>query len=840
MSSNDAATVRSLLLTRRGKVFVTSTGPRLPEEQVRAVELELADLGYVVSLRLRARLSTCSLDELVGFRAWALRVLAAHRGADRSHEPLFRSFPNGVPTNTLDLWWLKVLAHFLQSDRQPCVFCLRTGTTHVLDPCLHVVCDHCFDGADYSACPVCEHHVDRSSPFFRAVPARVTPAERVVFELLDVGGDVNEEARALFASLCARTQALSPDDRDALVVLLGEYRTQALAWLPPEIPVRENIAIVFGTLFGACHADEVLPHARRHMSTATDVLRFIAVLSGTDGSLARETINVPVPAANVPGGKVYAARKVARFRMARLSRPLRRALFGVLEGLEPERLVEDMLRHRSYWVWAGEFLHPSEHAAKFPRVARAFEIVRGATPEHRGWTSRVEAALGARDVDAAVALLAERPGELARRLDHLLRTATGDATRDYVLATFARAVPALATPMLLTLRSHFPARATRAGVRVYWPKGRVARGVSAPDARAVLPSAVTAPAIDAIERELLRRFAAKPAFDACVLDDALRSIVAPFNERTASRAAISLPRGSRVLVPPSKIVRLFLHWCQPPNGTQTDIDLSVGLYDDAWRPIGVCSYYELQARAPDRTLLAQSAGDLRDAPWPDGATELVDLHCDAALAAGVRYAAMVVTNYAGLPFSELERAFAGIQLRDDPGGAYFDPRTVELKFAVDGANGVFMPLVFDLQAGDLHWLDVQAKGNLALNSVASSNNAITKICPELISYFGSGVRASMLDLGRLHAAARCGRVFVRDGDGFVLYVRRPDEDASAFHSRLVRGEADEPRARPPSPDGAPVLALLHRGNLELPARSASYALFRESVTPSLAASDLLG
>jgi hypothetical protein len=42
-------------------------------------------------------------------------------------------------------------------------------------------------------------------------------------------------------------------------------------------------------------------------------------------------------------------------------------------------------------------------------------------------------------------------------------------------------------------------------------------------------------------------------------------------------------------------------------------------------------------------------------------------------------------------------------------------------------------------AGPGHGLDVFARGKLALNNVASSNAAITRICPELISYFGNGV-----------------------------------------------------------------------------------------------------
>jgi hypothetical protein len=53
----------------------------------------------------------------------------------------------------------------------------------------------------------------------------------------------------------------------------------------------------------------------------------------------------------------------------------------------------------------------------------------------------------------------------------------------------------------------------------------------------------------------------------------------------------------------------------------------------------------------------------------------------------------------------------------------------------------------------LHWLDVYSTGEFEFNNVASSNSAITTICPTMIDYFASGTRTTMLDLARLHAAA---------------------------------------------------------------------------------------
>jgi hypothetical protein len=511
--------------------------------------------------------------------------------------------------------------------------------------------------------------------------------------------------------------------------------------------------------------------------------------------------------------------------------------------MDSDRLIEDMLRHRSYWVWVGEFLHPHEYGSRFPKTAQAFLIVRKKAPDGRkaphfqSWYAKLEQSIRVRDIDAMLTKLVERPGELARRLDHALRVADSETASNRVIAAFNSRVNSFATPVLLTLRTHLPKRQAKADIRVYWPKGRVALGVSGADLRSLLCCPTIQPAIHAIDGELLRRFAGKPQFSNCLIDEQLKQIVVPFNERTASASAVSLPRGSRVPVPPGKLIRLFLHWCQPKGGRTTDLDLSVAFYDDAWRYLGVCSYYQLEFGRADGEFIARSAGDLRDAPWPDGATEFVDLHRDKALAAGMRYAVAVVNAYAGLPFSLLERGFAGVMLRDDPGGYHFDPRTVHLKFALNGENGVFLPLVLDLRDGILHWLDMHARGMFEMNNVETSNRAITKICPELMAYFASGVRPSMFDLALLHAAARCQRVTVRSRQ-LTQFVRRTGEEIGQFHRRLMNGEADGLASEIPQ-TGTPTLAMMYQGDVDLPEGSMSYALFRERVTPSLSATDLL-
>jgi hypothetical protein len=832
------AATRAVLLRRRGLLFVEGGGASsVPEDRLKALEVEWAALGHVPSTRLRARLAQLSLAELGEVHRWVCGVLARQLGADRVHEPLFRSFPDAIPDDTIELWWRKVLSHFVQEIDQPCLFCGAVGTTHVLDPCLHVVCDHCFDGASYSACPVCEHKVDRASPFFQPSPERKLSAkEKVSLKRLDLGEDPDAQTRALFAGFCDRKQAMSPNDRHDLETIVLDLGATVLGWLPEKIPVKENVALVFGTLFTVVDPAVVLPVAQRYLQTATDVLRFLAVLSGAGASLLPKARHRMV-------GHAYVHQMVHRFPMAKLGRPLRRALLGLMEGFDHEALTEDMLRHRSFWVWAGEFLHPHEYAKRFPKVARAFQVVRKFAPDgtrapaFAGFKARLEAAANARDAPAMLTLLRDRPGELGRRLDHALRVAGKDRRAiDEIVHAFGRVAPRLSTPLLLTLYRFLPARLRPVERRVYWPKGAVTTGFSAPDERVPLSADAVSAAMNAVTAELLRRFGEKPALDTVMIDEALRQVMVPFNERTASRSAVALPRGSVVPVPREKIVRMFLHWCQPEKGTWTDIDLSVGFYTDTWQEAGVCSYYHLKLTDRRGQTIATSGGDLRSAPFPDGASELVDVDWSRALGAGARYAVMVVNNYSGMPFSLLERGFAGLMLRDDAGGLHFDPRTVELKFDLQGENGVYMPLVLDLREGVLHWLDVYAEGQLVFNNVATSRRAITNICPTLMQYFASGIRPTMYELALLHAASRSQTVLVR-GSTVQRFRRREGEEEAAFHARLARGEGGE--AATFSVGAGPTLAALYRGDVALPDGTERYVLFPGQVTSTLSASDLI-
>ncbi|MER5786470.1 MXAN_6230/SCO0854 family RING domain-containing protein, partial [Streptomyces mobaraensis] len=666
--------------------------------------------------------------------------------------------------------------------------------------------------------PLVRARSDPAPPFLLpTAPRRAAgpgPALPARLRVLSHGGGpdaLEAAARAELTALLSRTGALSPQDGDDLDDLLADRHRTALDWLPKDVPGRETKARLLAWLLADPAAHPVtLPAATALITTATDVLRLLAVRSGGDAGL----VDVP--------------------RFAAVPRPLRRALLAVLDGLDPLLVAEDLRRHAGLWKRAAERLHPFEHADRYPRAALAFADLRGfrltddalsarlravcpadartgtrvALP---GWAARVETALAAGDVDTALPLLARRPGELLRRLDHLLRLAdgAGEDRTDAILTALGPAAARVSPAVLLSALGALRTRAAGDGRdRVFFPKGGTARAHLVPDGRAPLPAATVGRVVDLLTGELLRRAGTLPPTEVAVVDAALDGVVAPFTERTASRALVTLPRGSRLPVPEGRTLRLFLHWTESPASGRTDLDLSTAFFDASWRHVGTCDYTNLRFRKT----AAVHSGDLTSAPPPDGASEFVDLDLGKLAKAGVRYVVAVVFSFNSVPFEELAEGFAGLMVRDEPGGrgSVFDPRQVEQRFDLTGRAHACVPLVVDVAERTMRWLDVVKGVTGTYHAVHRHADDLALLGRGLTELFGSGARVGLGELARLHAAARARTVVVRWGEGTRrAYRRRDGEDVVCFARRIGSADEDGPVGVP-----APGLAFLYHGDVE--------------------------
>ncbi|MER0476856.1 MXAN_6230/SCO0854 family RING domain-containing protein [Streptomyces sp. Edi2] len=842
----------AVLLSRRGAVYLPAPAgkPGLEAQAgVALLEADLLERGYLLSAGLSKALAGLDTHALTAQGRALLADIDHALGADRDHTPLFRGFPESTPKDTLAFYVERVLTILVQTPQQPCVLCGADGTVHAVSPCAHLVCRTCFDGTDFSACPICHRQLDVDEPFLRPQRARRAPrpsrALPARLRLLFHGGDLtarSSHAAHELGALIARTTALSPQDADDLAVLLETRdRSEAPAWLPEAIPGRETKALVLAWLLADPTAYEVtLPTASAQLTTATDVLRLLVVRSGGDAGL------VTVP------------------RFAAVPRPLRRALLAVLDDLAPTLMAEDMRRHAKAWKHAAERLHPFEYAARYPRAALAIATLRNFRLTGDGlsqrlrttaqtlptvtasdakitiplWSSKVEAALADRDSTAAVALLAQRPGELLRRLDHLLRLADRHGA-DIVLSAVEQAVPQVSPAVLLSALGQIRTRARRHRERVYFPKGGNAKAHIVEDKRTPLPADVVDRAVDTMTGEVLRRTSALKPVDTAVIDAALDGVIAPFAERTASRALVTLPRGTELPVPAGRTARLFLHWMESDASGRTDLDLSIAMFSAEWGHIGTCDYTCLRYMRD----AAVHSGDLTSAPAPRGASEFVDLDLDKLAAAGVRYVVASVFSYNNVAFDDLAEAFAGLMVRDDDGeaGDVFEPRQVEQRFDLTGRARASVPMIIDVSGRTMRWLDVVQGVTGTNHAVHRHVDALATLGSGLTGLFTSGARIGLGELANWHAAGRASTVIRRHTDESVsVYQRHTDENVATFAARIgtpaVDSVADVQLHKAQ-------LAYVLRGDFDLSPGSEVFALYPAGLDADmvnlLTASDLI-
>lgn len=857
-----------MLLRRLRTVYVDQAGPRPGDPSTApglvALEAELLDRGFAPTAELHAALAWLGPAGLGDAGRELIRHIDAALGADRTHMPMFRSFPASVPDDTFQLYVDRVFTLLLQWPNQPCVLCGTVGSVHPVSPCAHLVCRECWDGADYAGCPICHRRIDGADAFLKPEHSRGSRELAVgPLKLLALGKDAKADAVRALLRLLARRTPLPPQDRDDVKILLA-HAPADLGWFPEDIPVRQTKALVLGMLLLDRHtraaATELLA---THLTTATDVLRLLCVWSGGEADL------------------------LAPPRMRSLPRALRRRLLGVLEELAMPSLVEDVLRHPVAWKRAAETLHPYESYARHPKAALAFAVLR-ATDTSEGalgaallrtaaehpeavrvdgdrvkaatWAARVEQALHAADTPAALGLLAQRPGELLRRLDHLLRLRELDVLPAEFGDVLRRVLPEAGPGPLLAALGRLRIRHLPGERRVFFPRGQVIHSYTIDDTRAPLSPKVTGEVCALLEAEALRRLADGPRLDLTVLDSALTGLAVPAAESAAVKALVAVPRGSTQPLPEGEVLRLFLHWMQPAK-KEVDLDLSVALYDADWNFAGLCDYTNLVHEGRS----AVHSGDLTSGPAPDGATEYVDLDLTALADLGVRFALPVVFSFNDVPFELLLDAFAGFMAlpsaAEEDRDASYDPRTVRQRYDLVGDSRIHVPMLVDLSRRTFLWTDLHLPATEGYHSLYRHGADLGRVAKDLYLYFSSG-RTTLWDLAVWRGTARGDEITVvrraprpRAADELWHYRRHDGEADSEFAARVRGLEAPQERELAGSAAEADALAgevaakkhvflaLVHGGVAPAGATGAAYRLLPGPVDgcglEALAAGDLV-
>ncbi|MBS7531396.1 TerD family protein [Hazenella sp. IB182353] len=581
-----------------------------------------------------------------------------------------------------------------------------------------------------------EYYLTQIPPDTKPKEKRLPLIDQVNLTVIECGED-DEFIQMIKDLICANT-SISKTDQSDIAWALTHFPDCSML-LPQHIPMRENMSFVLGVLYTSSKASSQL--LSNYVKSPTDILRFATQLSDGDISLATNT------------------------KFKKFSRSDRRLLLGLLEICKVD-LSAEMITYRKQWIRLGEILHPMEYQKRFPKASKAFSIIRNQS-SYPTFNSEIELAIRTKNKEKILELLSKKPGEFARRLDHILRIFPDD---DMILEKFREIATQVATPLLLQVCTHFKHRDKPSKYRTFFPKGIVGKIKVIPHRLSLISSSTCVTVVQICESALCNRFASLPSLGKVYVSKDLIDYTVPFSQRSANKSVHTVARGSRISIPEGNTIRFFTWWREGevnnmPTG-RVDLDLSVVMYDTNWHYMEHISYTHLRSH----DYRSYHSGDITEAP--NGACEFIDLDMPSIQRYGGRYIVMSLHIYTSQSFDALPECFAGWMIRKHPkSGEIFEPSTIQNKLDLTGDAHISIPVILDLQDRKVIWTDLTLRFN-----PDSYNNNIEENQTGIVA-IGKGMstmaKPTLYDLFRLHAAARgnlvedeqiADTVFSLDGD----------------------------------------------------------------------------
>lgn len=579
-------------------------------------------------------------------------------------------------------------------------------------------------------------------------------------KIIDIG--TVEDLHEIFNNLCQSKTSISQTDKEDFEWIFKNMQVK----FSDEIPLKENVALI-GKLYLENYPLATSKDIQKYFKTATDVLRLITAMSDGDISLATNT----------------------KFRS--FKRKERRLLLELLQncgGIE-----EDMLRYKNRWIRVGERLHPAEYSeAQFGKVITAFNKLRNGI-KIETFAGKVTKAIETEDYKSALILLKKRPGELARKLDQLLRNADD---KNSVVNTFKDVASEVSTPVLLQVKEHFANRTKKLESRVFFPKGNLARCHCIENTLSDIDEKYCNAIVKICENALIENYKSKDFLGNVYLSEDFKRYVVPFSQRSASKALKTIVRGSRLPIDDNtKAMRAFIWWTNMGedegnhgygyNNERIDIDLSAAIFDEKWNYMEHVSYTNLRS---DRYNACHS-GDITNGGSVngDGVSEFLDVDIDSVIKYGARYIVYQVYSYTAQKYSDMPHAMFGWMSREDvKSGEIYEPKTVDQKMDLTSQSTVCIPVIFDCVNREVIWCDMNLSlsgchSNYGGNNVESNLSGVAATCYSMVNMN----KPNLYDLIDLHIRARGLRVDRKEDADVVFDI---DSGITPFDTEVFMGE----------------------------------------------------
>ena len=478
-------------------------------------------------------------------------------------------------------------------------------------------------------------------------------------------------------------------------------------------------------------------------STATDVLRFIALLSG-------EKLNT----------------KFVAFKY--FKRPELNILVSKLENVN--YLLDDMKRYRK--PWRKFFLMNGNRISfkKYPKVKQVADMLFGKfshiTKKGKFELSRNRMnEMSDTEFEEFLENFSRYSGDYIRNLLSLVNRVSEERV-EKVLKYFLVAAKEANTRLLFQVCDRI----------LNVKNGEAGRVVNAKGNWLVLEETINLSdtvlqkTAETVSHAILEKLSEKESLGKVWIDESYQNIAMTTSEKDSNSSLRPLTRGSAI--PYSSEVdtlRFYVAW-KNFEGNRVDLDLSAVKFDADFNHLGELAYYSHNQEG------MAFSGDITDAP--QGALEYIDIFdIEKVREDGTRYVLMTVRSYNGYTFKEMGTAYAGVlelsqKEAKDKKNLYSS--AVRHGFALSSNTQTVNTLIVDLEENKYVWLDM----NLPTNSERKTSNYLTNAqiasLKDLLNYFVKKEKVSMYQLLMLNAIAR-GEVAESAEDADIVFTKI-DED----------------------------------------------------------------
>lgn len=549
---------------------------------------------------------------------------------------------------------------------------------------------------------------------------------------------VNEtEMFDLLKNLLSSNVTLSETNLKDVLTLLKYCDEKEIKELIRQIKMKETLMRIAKVQFeetGSTYAE---------FSTATDVLRFIALLSG-------EKLNP----------------RFIAFKY--FKRPELNILISKLENVN--YLLDDMKRYRK--PWRKFFLMNGNRISfeKYPKVKQAADMLFGKfshiTKKGKFELSRNRMnEMSDTEFEEFLASFSKYSGDYIRNLLSLVNRISEERA-EKVLKYFLDAAKEANTRLLFQVCDRI----------LNVKSGEAGRVVNAKNNWLVLEEtiklsdAVLQKTAEAVNYAILEKLSEKEPLGKVWIDESYQNIAITTSEKDSNSSLRPLTRGS--VIPYSSEVdtlRFFVAW-KNFKGNRVDLDLSAVKFDADFNHLGEIAYYSHNQKG------MAFSGDITDAP--QGALEYIDIFdIEKVKEDGTRYVLMTVRSYNGYTYKEMGTAYAGVlelskKEAKDKKNLYSS--AVRHGFALSSNTQTVNTIIVDLEKSEYIWLDMNLPTNLKRKESNYLTNAQIASLKDLLNYFVKKEKVSMYQLLMLNAIAR-GEVAENVEDADVVF-KKIDED----------------------------------------------------------------